>query len=200
MIKNDFNEKIVSEFLMTIPKLEELDLETFNNDINELYKKYTGFNYLLLQNLPYDEIINLLKPSRIEDYTRLLVVATLIFIEGNKQEDYFKLMKSYNIFTSSINKGLDIKESKFKLLFLNLLDYLREYELATNLQYEIFNYYKFLGEYAKGEDSLCELIDSDGSFKNHLSEYYNFLLTLDNNTLEEGGLTTDEVVEALRNT
>lgn len=198
MIKNDFNDNVVSEFLMIIPKLEELDIESFNKDITELYKKYTGYNYLVIENLPYEEIVNLLKPSRIEDYTRLLIVATLIFLEGIKLEDYFRMMKSYNIFNTSIEKGLDTKESKFKIVFLKILESLRDFELPSTLYYQIFNHYKYMGEYAKGEDCLYELVELDSSYQNHLQEYYEFLLILNDNELENGGLNKDEVEESLR--
>lgn len=198
MIKNDFNDNVVSEFLMLVPKLEDLNLEDFNSDITELYKKYTGFNYLLIENLPYEEIVHLLKPSKVEDYTRLLIVAALVFIEGTKHSDYFRILKAYNIFSTSIEKGLDIKESKFRTLFLKILENLREFELPTNLQYQIFNYYKYLGEYAKGEDTLYELTEIDESYHNHLYEYYEFLLILEDSALEKGGLSRDEVKESLR--
>lgn len=198
MIKNDFNDNVVSEFLMIIPRLEELDLESFNKDITELYKKYTGYNYLVMENLPYEEIVNLLKPSRVEDYTRLLIVATLIFLEGTKQEDYFIIMKAYNIFNTSVEKGLDIKESKFRIVFLKILESLRDFELPSALHYQVFNHYKYAGEYAKGEDCLYELVELDSSYNNHLQEYYEFLLVLDDQELEDGGLNKDEVEESLR--
>lgn len=198
MIKNDFNDNVVSEFLMIIPRLEELDLESFNKDITELYKKYTGYNYLVMENLPYEEIVNLLKPSRVEDYTRLLIVATLIFLEGTKQEDYFRIMKAYNIFNTSVEKGLDIKESKFRIVFLKILESLRDFELPSALHYQVFNHYKYAGEYAKGEDCLYELVELDSSYNNHLQEYYEFLLVLDDQELEDGGLNKDEVEESLR--
>lgn len=197
MIKNDFNDNVVSEFLMLVPKLEDLNLENFLDKLPELYKKYTGLNYSLTESLPFKELTTLLKPANIQDYTRLLVVASLIFVEGEKKDEYPKLLKSFNIFSSSIEDGLDLNDSKFKELFLDLLDSLREYTLPLDLSLDIFNHYKTLNAFDKGEDCLYEIVEDNPSKKNILIDYYTYLLTLEENILTKGGLSKDEVLNSL---
>ena len=197
MIKNDLSDKIVADFLMTVPNIEDMDLEDFRNNIIEIYKQYTGFNYDLLKSLPSQELINLLTNERIKDFSRVLIVSTLLFIEGIKEENYSKINKSYEIFEMSIDRDLDIKDSKFKSEFIKIMDALREYELPDELLHKLFTYYKDLSEYVKAEDSIYELAENNPHYTSALIDFYSYLLALDDEILEANDFTREEIQEQL---
>ncbi|MDD7794660.1 DUF6483 family protein [Clostridium sp. 'White wine YQ'] len=197
MIKNDLSDKIVADFLMKVPNIEDMDLEDFRNNIIEIYKQYTGFNYDLLKSLPSQELINLLTNERIKDFSRVLIVSTLLFIEGIKEENYSKINKSYEIFELSLDRDFDVKDSQFKGEFIKIMDALREYELPDELQHKLFTYYKDLNEYVKAEDSIYELAENNPHYTSALIDFYSYLLALDDETLEANDFTREEIQEQL---
>ncbi|MEQ8153941.1 MAG: DUF6483 family protein [Clostridiaceae bacterium] len=197
MIKNDLNDKIIAEFFSKIPDLEELDSEGFKKNIVDTYKQYTGFNYDLLKTLPSQELMNLLTNERINDFSRVLIVSVLLFIEGTKDDNYSNLYKSFEIFKQSLDKGFDIEESQFRGELLKLMESLREYELPEELQLEIFSYYKDLKQYADAEDTLYELAENNPEYIPALTDYYNFLLSLGSEVLAEEDITKEEIRESL---
>ncbi|MBL4932874.1 DUF6483 family protein [Clostridium paridis] len=197
MIKNDLSDKIVADFLMKVPNIEDMDLEDFRNNIIEIYKQYTGFNYDLLKSLPSQELINLLTNERIKDFSRVLIVSTLLFIEGIKEENYAKINKSYEIFELSLDRDFDVKDSQFKGEFIKIMDALREYELPDELQHKLFTYYKDLNEYVKAEDAIYELAENNSHYTSELIDFYSYLLALDDEILEANDFTREEIQEQL---
>ncbi|WP_238883175.1 DUF6483 family protein [Clostridium sp. YIM B02551] len=197
MIKNDLSDKIVADFLMKVPNIEDMDLEDFRNNIIEIYKQYTGFNYDLLKSLPSQELINLLTNERIKDFSRVLIVSTLLFIEGIKEENYSKINKSYEIFELSLDRDFDVKDSQFKGEFIKIMDALREYELPDELQHKLFTYYKDLNEYVKAEDAIYELAENNTHYTSELVDFYIYLLALDDEILEANDFTREEIQEQL---
>jgi hypothetical protein len=197
MIKNDLSDKIVADFLMKVPSIEDMDLEDFRNNIIEIYKQYTGFNYDLLKSLPSQELINLLTNERIKDFSRVLIVSSLLFIEGFKEENYSKINKSYEIFEMSIDRDFDLKDSQFKSEFIKIMDALREYELPDELQHKLFTYYKDLNEYVKAEDTIYELAENNNHYTSTLVDFYSYLLSLDDEILDANDFTREEIQEQL---
>ena len=85
MIKNDFNDTLSNEFLVSIEDLHK-NKEKYPEKMEELCKKYLNFDSKFLRNMPLDEIESFFVHPRIKDYSKVCILGILFidqWIEGN---------------------------------------------------------------------------------------------------------------------
>lgn len=206
MIKNDFKDNIVEEFLLT---LEEIKRNEANNEstlplVMESCKKYLGFNYTLLSSLAFDDLVKMLNHNRINDYTKITLLGILIreeaaFLEKNNNSDFLKkYIKSFSILSKIAIEKYETKLKNFHEDLNSIIDKLLKYQLPIDTSKEIFKTLEILGNFSKAEDLAYEILEDDTTFKEDLKEFYERILILEDDMIIEGDLTRDEILTSIK--
>lgn len=205
MIKNDFKDNIVEEFLLTLEEIKRNDPgnDTTLSLITESCKKYLGFNYTLLSSLAFDDLVKMLNNNRITDYTKITLLGILIkeeavFLEKNNNTDFLKkYIKSFSILSKIAIEKYETKFKDFQEDLSSIIDKLLQYQLPTDTSKEIFKTLEELGKFSKAEDLAYEILEDDTDFKENLKEFYERILNLEDDIIIKGNLTRDEILVSI---
>lgn len=204
MIKNDFKENLVDEFLISMEEIKRnKGDESSLNLINESCKKHLGFNYSLLSALNFDDLVKILNHNRIDDYTKITLLGILMVEEAsvleksNNTQFFNKYLGAFSILSKL---AIEKKKTTFANYIDNLnyvIDKLLQFKLSLQTSKEIFSALEAINNFSKAEDLGFEILDEEDEFKNELRAFYNRLLTLNDDTLLKGNLTREEILESI---
>jgi hypothetical protein len=119
---------------------------------------------------------------------------------GNAKESYYRYLKSLHLLLEVLLHEYIDSDSDFYMAAKDLLKKLEDYELPGSTKEKVFAYYEHIGQYAKAEDTLFEMLEDDGA-DNALVErgqaFYTRLLTKSSSDLMAGNFSREEVQEGL---
>lgn len=197
----------LGQALIRIMKLKEA--EQFNAaqiEINLAGKMLLGLDMELLRALSDEEIISLLKPTGELDSGKCLMAAELLKEEADIQERQGQLQESAASYAVSLSLFLEAALTNKQVRsteYIEKIDFicgkLTDFHLPANIKLKQFRYCELIGELARAEDCLYELIESDSAdYIETGIKFYKRLLQLDDAELARGNLPRDEVKEGLQ--
>jgi hypothetical protein len=172
--------------------------------IDEFFKKMFGLNSKLLNSLSDSALLDLLRQGNDGGNDKILLAATLFKEEG----DFFLMLGDFNGAYNRHSRALylyltivlDEPERNYDEEIDIVLEALRPYALNPSIRNLLWRYHLEGGRYAEAENGLFQLID-DGHGDSQLLDdaivSYKKLLQLDDGELLAGGLSLQEVEEAI---
>lgn len=201
MIKNDINDTLADELLISIDNLLK-DKDNFQENITILYKKYLGFDSSFLMTMPLDDLEKFFVHNRIKDYSKLCVLG-ILFVEQwsegqNKDASAFnKLIKGFMILSDVHLNDRDTKVSYYKDYLLKASAELDEYETPLEIKKIMVKVYLKEGLIIKVDNLIFDILDEDSSYVKESQDIYEQILTLPEDNLQISGLTKVDIQESI---
>ncbi len=175
--------------------------------IDELFLQTVGMTSSFINSVTEEMLLHMLSPLGKLDINKCLWVAALLKAEGeiyedqgNEKESYYRYLKSLRLFLEAQLHERTLSTSTFYVEAEELLQKLKEYELPDTIKGKLFSYYELTGRYAKAEDTLFELLETDHVNREIIQQgiaFYQRLQVKSDSDLEAGEFSRDEVKEGL---
>jgi len=175
--------------------------------IDEAYRDLFGLDPRLIGLLPDAFLIHTLMSGDRIDGHRALVLACLLredaaglAARGDVDEAERRLIRSLQAFLAASKDDVLPPEHADLYDVRQVMELLGDAVVAPAIRYDLFHYYEDSDRYAQAEDVLFDLIGESASPEALIAEgidFYRWLLTLDDQALEAGGLPRAEVQESL---
>lgn len=183
MIKNDINDTLANELLISIDGLLK-DKENFANNMELLYKKYLGFPPSFLAKLPQSELEKFFVHNRIKDYSKICALA-ILFIEewfhrSEKDGDAFsKLIKGYELLSDVYLNERYNQINYYKEYLIKCCNELTVYEVDTNIKKSIIKVCLKEKYISKVDDLIFEVLREDLSYLEEAISIYENIVQLE---------------------
>jgi tetratricopeptide (TPR) repeat protein len=211
MINKDYILRIAERIGRTLAIILRLREEDKNEEaliyIDDILLHTVGLTSRFINSLSDELLLQALSPLGTLSIDKCLWVATLLKAEGdiyrakdNATESYYRYLKALNLFLEVQLHQRTLSQSYFYVEIDELLQLLSEYELPARTRRKLIAYYELAGHYAKAEDMLFELLELDPTnptLRQEGREFYARLLAKNDDDLQAGNLSRDEVEEGL---
>lgn len=209
LIKDDYSAKISEEFISLIKEIKNMDM--LSTDVLTLidtsFKRFLGISSGFANSISEADLLEHIKKNGKIQGNACVIAAALLYEEGkiyrnskDFNEAYKRFFKGFSLILNIFTLDLDCEIEGYKKTAADLAAAIEGFELFPSEQKKLFTYYNSTGNYSKAEDYLYELLDSkeENSFaKESLKEFYNNLLTKNDEELINGNLPRGEILEAL---
>lgn len=207
------------DFLLGMRKmLDEDQPDQVLSDVHEGYRQLFGVDGEFILNAPEDYLALMTSIGRVGDIDKTIALADLLHTEGdayalrgNDDEGLRRYVKAMHVLIDTYLALSHDKSADHTERIDALISVTAESELPEATLGRLFRYYEKVGNYAQAEDTLYELLklneptDPEDEAANHAYDewadegvaFYKRLLTLDDYTLQSGGLPRAEVQEGL---
>lgn len=210
MLKSNFHKEIED----TLKNLElEIKEDLLNNDpdsaiekINSSLLATTGLKLSTIKILSFESLKQMIEDENEHNGYKYLAMGVYLALYAkvlrlkNKEDDaYENELKSLH----SLYIAYTIDDEMDKMLLSNLKDMfvsLSSYNLELSCDKEMFYLYEISGMYDKAEDTLFYILrktDNDSAELINGMKFYNRLKLIDEETLKEGNLPLDEVMDGI---
>jgi hypothetical protein len=172
------------------------------------FKDFFGWDSNLVNAMPEEYLIGMLKHGGVLDGDRAGFMAVLLKAEGDIYEAMEAPAKAYHRHLRALHLLLAIFEHGSRTSLpeeLNQTDAVLEklvgYQLPTDTRQRLWRHFSETGQYAKAEDTLFDLLGDPEAEPELLQQgiaSYHALLARDDEELKRGALTREEVAETLR--
>ncbi len=177
--------------------------------IDDMFLHTVGYTSSFINSASEEMLLNLLSPLGVLNVEKCLWIATLLKEEGNlyveldkEDESYYRYLKSLYFFLEASKHEDDVKDIDIAFTIEDLVSKLEEYELPLQIKSKLFRYFDKLGQYAKADKMLLEMVESEeepvdnGMIEQGLA-FYDRLMQKSDTDLQAGGLARKEVEDGL---
>ncbi|WP_407308133.1 DUF6483 family protein [Desulfosporosinus sp. SB140] len=210
--EKDYLMRMVKEFTTAISKImglkAENKIEESQEVLSDTLRHFTELNIEVIEALPYDILIHKVSGNMINTEKYLMLGELLIQqadiykIKGEKSRAKNLYSKSFSIMINVLlNDDAPVSELN-KEKVNELIDKIGWFNLPNESKLLLFQYYELTKNYAKAEDVLFNLIETNKANNDILAKgmaFYERLTDKDQDELEKGNLPIDEVIEGLAN-
>ncbi len=175
--------------------------------IDEAFRQATGLTTGLINSLSEETLLNMLSPNNVLNVDLCFYVAALLKAEGDvyasldkQNESYYRHLKALHLFLELFIRGKNIDELDLYPNIDDLVQRLAEYELPMPTNQKLFSYNEKAGRYARAEDVLFEMLETDEVPPGLLVEaidFYHRLMAKSDDELLLGNLSREELQESL---
>jgi tetratricopeptide (TPR) repeat protein len=212
MLKRNLTAELVGKFNEALAKIKEYREEGKNeealNVIDDTLKDLFRLGFKFFDSFADENLIDMVKTDGTINADKCIMMAKLLeedaeILEslGNSNEAFFIFLKSLNLFLEAfLNKDEDCDLQHFFSDIDAIIEKISDYKVPDILQNKIFDYYTKIQNYDKAENILYEILEDNNFSKNTLDKaisFYEELLTKDDEDLEHGNLSREELVESL---
>jgi hypothetical protein len=198
----------VAALLRAIGLRKEGQYSLAHQTIDQALENLTGIRANLLSQIDDRSIIRMLMIGNNLDIERALLVADLYAEQGeiyqlqNQSEPAcFCQLRALNLYSEAVLDPSIENNPAQQEKIERLVSAARNCEMPFETRYSLFSYYESIGNYAKADQTMRQMLET-GLFHQELKlEYKDFCLRLlDHHTgsLENGGLTREKVEQNLR--
>jgi tetratricopeptide (TPR) repeat protein len=208
MVRTDYIIRIIEQFAAFLwaiifnKKAQNYDLAL--EKIEEAYNGLLHLNANELKKLSADEIIKNNTYKDVLDKDNIEIISNLLFEEADIIErknglniesfEYYK--KSIELFFVLVNKNAT---KDFHKNIDEIITKLVNYEIDSEIEYEIYKYYAKRNLYGKAEDTLYQLLENNyPNIKDEIKMFYKKLLERDDSDLEKGNLPRNEIIDGIK--
>ncbi|HEX6483668.1 MAG TPA: DUF6483 family protein [Ktedonobacteraceae bacterium] len=142
------------------------------NFIDEQYRQTLGMGAGFIHSAPEETLLAMLTSLGTLNTEKCWLLATLLKAEGeiyedqgNDDETYYCYLKSLNLFLEVLLLDDKISDADYVPELEGLLYKLHDYELPTRTELKLLQYYENTGRFAKAEDLLFEMLNTDAPDK-----------------------------------
>jgi len=212
MIKKDYIMRMIEQFTNVVAKIMGLKVDNNNEEIqrvlNEALYDFTGLSETALERLSYEDLINLASGFEEINPVKCYILAELLKEKADVFARFDDKNTSFNLYLKSFNINAEVllsnKSSCLEPNFNTIdqtIDKIKQFALPYETQKLRLRYYEKMMKYDKAEDLLFELLDQGVDQKTVLDEgiaYYERLMQIKPEELENGNLPIDEVLEGMK--
>ncbi|WP_294343229.1 DUF6483 family protein [uncultured Clostridium sp.] len=211
MIKNDYLEKLieqVSDVIRTVTGLKgKTAFKDAHESIKEALKQFFGLNPKSIETLQPKSLIDIVTGADKNNNEKALLLGELIKEQGdlykeeeNEKEALSTYIKSITILSEVMIEDDTVREERYMHKLDEIEEILSNYHLPMDTTLLLIKYYEVIGAFDKSEDLLYDILEDSNYNKNVVSiglDFYNRLLKLDDEILENGNLPRNEVEDGL---
>ncbi|WP_054956873.1 DUF6483 family protein [Paenibacillus dakarensis] len=209
MYRKDYLLRLVEEMTQVISKVFGLKQEKKHVEalweIDEMLSRQFRLNSKLLNSLSPDDIVQLFRSGEMVEADKLQSAARLLEEEAELDSEMEKLeegkalfIKVLHLYLAAALHDADLRLYNLPQRIDSLLERVHAYGLPNTTERLLFKYAEQEGRYAAAEDSLYRLLSRGAADVREGKLFYERLLTLNSETLKQGGLPLSEVEEGLR--
>ncbi|MBM7871155.1 tetratricopeptide (TPR) repeat protein [Clostridium pascui] len=209
MLKSNFSKRLTDQFeesfeeVLNLTKNKNYDkaLQLIDGTFSNLFR----LNSLFFNSMSNDNLVDILKVGGEIEKDKAIVIsklleqrACILNIQGKENESFYIYIKALNLFIEAFLCDKDTDLDKYFKDIPNMIEKTSGYVLPEETSRRIVNYYKEVGDFASAEDYLYELLDVTEKNTESIAfalEFYDSLLKLDDETLEKGNLSREEILE-----
>jgi hypothetical protein len=175
-------------------------------DLQSASMTWVGLDYRTLRCLPNDSILDILSPGGNLNAAKCHAVVQLLLTEARLHERWNRNAEALSLYVRS----LDLMLTSYERLEERLKDEmdrsieqavssLTQYGMPVELTRKLILHYERVGQYARAEDCLFDLVDAGDKSARSIGEtFYASLLEKRNSELRRGNLSRSEVAEGIR--
>lgn len=208
MLRRDYLMRMVEEMTEMIGKIFDLKQQRKTIEalweLDEWYQRQFRLNSSLLGSISAKDIVELFRSGGILEGDQLQSLARMLreegdvyLISGGLDEGITRHMKALHLYLEAHLNGADRKLWNIDGEIRELLGLLQGYRLTNDTERLLLQYEEGQGRFDLAENALFRLLRSDGITMIEATSFYERLLQLDSNELEQGGLPLVEVREGL---
>lgn len=212
MSQRDYILRIAEEFGRALAQViyqnkQIRDYSAGRNFIDEQCKQALGVGLGFIHSMPEETLLSLLTSFGTLNTEKCWLLATLLKAEGDifeQQGDsnasYYSYLKSLNLVLEVLLLDPTISSTDFIPELEGLLYKLSEYELPAKTKLMLFQYFNQSGKYARAEDVLYEMLESEEPDAEILKcgfTFYQELKKKSDAALSIGNFSREEVEEGL---
>jgi len=177
--------------------------------IDDLFLQTTGLTTGFINSASEEMLLNMVSPMGVLNVEKCLWIAILLKEEadiyddmGQPTESYYRYLKSLSFFLEVSLRDGAFQEMDIDTSITDILNKLAEYELPLKTKNKLFRYFARTGSYAKAEDILFEMLETEGPVnKDDIVKqgiaFYTGLMKKSDADLRTGNLSREEVGEGL---
>ncbi|MCH5138255.1 hypothetical protein JMF89_13725 [Clostridiaceae bacterium UIB06] len=212
MLKRNLTDELVGKFDEALAKIKKYREEGKNEDalnvIDDTLKDLFRLGFKFFNSFSDENLIDMVKTDGTINADKCIMMAKLLeedaeILEnlGNSNEAFYIYLKSLNLFLEAfLNKDEDCDLQHFFSDIDIIIDKVSDYKISDILQNKMLDYYTKSQNYDKAENILYEILEDNNFSKNTLDKgisFYEELLTKDDEALENGNLSREEIIESL---
>jgi len=212
MLKRNLTAELVGKFNEALAKIKEYRDEEKNeealNVIDNTLKDLFRLGFKFFNSFSDENLIDMVKTDGTINADKCIMMAKLLeedaeILEnlGNSNEAFYIYLKSLNLFLEAfLNKDEDCDLQDFFSDIDIIIEKISNYKIPNILQEKMMNYYTKTNNYDKAENILYEILEDNNFDKSDIEKgisFYKELLTKDDEELENGNLSREEIVESL---
>jgi hypothetical protein len=212
MLKRNLTAELVGKFNEALAKIKEYREEGKNEEaliaIDNTLKDLFRLGFKFFNSFSYENLIDMVKTDGTINADKCIMMAKLLeenaeILEelGNSDESFYIYLKSLNLFLEAfLNKDEDCDLQQFFSDIDIIIEKVCDYKIPLTLQNKMIDYYIKTKNYDKAENILYEVLEANDFSKDLLEKgifLYEELLTRDDEDLENGNLSREEIIESL---
>ncbi|RCX13915.1 hypothetical protein DFP94_11926 [Fontibacillus phaseoli] len=209
MLRKDYLVRMIEEMTEIIGKVFDLKqqrkwIESLW-ELDELYKKQFRLNSRLVGSLAAKDIVELMRTGGNVEADKLQSLARLVkeegdiySVSGQPDEGIFRWMKALHLYLAASQHGADRDLWNISSEVNELLAILKGYQLPADTERLLMNYEESEGRYDQAENALYRLLKNGAAERAEGIAFYERLLILSRERLQQGGLPQEEVREGLQ--
>lgn len=213
MLKTDYLTKMIAQFKAALELITKLKNEN-NSDgaitvIDDTFKDLFRLNSMFFHSFSDENLVEILKTNGILETDKCIIIAKLLEEKAEayaslelNSDSFYTYLKSLNLFLEAYLSDSGPELADYFQDINTIIDKIENYELPDHIKNKLFSYYFMVGSYDKTEDILYDLLETSNNNKLVIdmgANFYQKLLALDDESLENGGLPRDEVEDGLSN-
>ncbi|KZL93780.1 DUF6483 family protein [Clostridium magnum] len=212
MLKRNLTAELVGKFNEALAKIKEYREEGKNEEalivIDNTLKDLFRLGFKFFNSFSDENLIDMVKTDGTINADKCIMMAKLLeedaeILEdlGNSDESFYIYLKSLNLFLEAfLNKDEDCDLQGFFSDMDIIIEKICNYKVPVILQNKMIDYYIKTKNYDKAENILYEILEENDFNKNLLEKgisFYEELLNKDDEDLENGNLSKEEIIESL---
>lgn len=208
MLRRDYLVRMIEEMTEVLGKVfmlrQNKKLTEALWSLDELYKRQFRLHARLLDTLPAKDIVELFHSGGELEADKLQSLARLLKEEGDirlamqeEEEAAARWMKALHLYLAAGLHGADRSLWNWPDAVSELQALLKSYRLPPETELLLMKLEESEGRYDQAENALYRLLTEESISKEEADAFYQRLLILPSEQLEEGGLPLEEVREGL---
>jgi hypothetical protein len=210
MIRDDYIMRLIEQITAAMAKIllgkEFQHVEEVEENLQSASMNWVGLDYKTLRRMPNDSILDILSPGGTLNAAKCYAVVQLFLTEARLHERRGRSAEAPSLYARSLDLMLTSYE-RLEARLKNEMDRsieqavssLTQYGLPVELTRKLVVYYERVGQYARAEDCLFELVDAGDKSARSIGEaLYGSLAEKRDSELRRGNLSRAEVAEGIR--
>jgi hypothetical protein len=201
--RDDLIERTLEQLNTTLQKILQAPSDIYKAEavLEEAYQKHIGTDGKLLRQLSSQQLLSTMQTTGVLDKEKSYLIAALLDADAwvhetvgqDRSEAKLKALDLY-LEAALVNVGADDIHERIT----KLTETLQNFVLPEATEWRLFHYEVKRQQFDKAETRLFELLEQAGITEKVISQgkaFYNHLLQLSDEVLEQGGLPRAEVQE-----
>ena len=177
--------------------------------IDDIFLQTTGFTSSFVNSASEEMLLQMISPLGVLNVQKCVWIALLLKEEGdiyiemeNEDESYYRYLKSLHFFLEAAKHSSEVRDIDIASAIEYDLLVLEAFELPQKTKLALFGYFESMGQYARANDMLFEMIKMgeeavDATVMEQGRVFYERLRSKSDAELEDGGMSRDKVEQGL---